>query len=129
VDKNLTLNEMIRELGLPIKKHRAAKILKSTGYFKYTKKMRQPFLKAEHEKARLEWAREHISWKKEWDKVVFTDEKKFNLDGPDGFACYWHDLRKEPQYKYSRNFGGGSLMVLLDFRRSERLSWQKFLAA
>lgn len=117
VDKNLTLNEMIRELGLPIKKHRAAKILKSTGYFKYTKKMRQPFLKAEHEKARLEWAREHISWKKEWDKVVFTDEKKFNLDGPDGFACYWHDLRKEPQYKYSRNFGGGSLMVWAGFSK------------
>lgn len=47
----------------------------------------------------------------EWTRVVFSDEKKFNLDGPDGFNYYWHDLRKEKQFKYSRNFGGGSLMV------------------
>lgn len=110
-DRNLTCNEMIKELGLPIKKDRAAKILNATGHFKYTKKMRQPFLKPEHEESRLKWAREHITWKDEWDNVVFTDEKKFNLDGPDGFAYYWHDLRKEAQFKFSRNFGGGSLMV------------------
>lgn len=43
--------------------------------------------------------------------MIFSDEKKFNLDGPDGFAHYWHDLRKEKRYFASQNFGGGSLMV------------------
>jgi hypothetical protein len=36
--------------------------------------------------------------------------KKFNLDGPDGVACYWHDLRKEQIFS-KRQQGGGSLMV------------------
>lgn len=44
-------------------------------------------------------------------KVVFSDEKKFNLDGPDGFNAYWRDLRKEPNFFSRRNFGGGSLMI------------------
>ncbi|GAB0096980.1 hypothetical protein DMENIID0001_125670 [Sergentomyia squamirostris] len=44
-------------------------------------------------------------------KIIFPDEKKFNLDGPDGLNSYWRDLRKEPRYFSKRNFGGGSLMI------------------
>uniref|UniRef100_A0A1I7WGT6 Transposable element Tc3 transposase n=1 Tax=Heterorhabditis bacteriophora TaxID=37862 RepID=A0A1I7WGT6_HETBA len=43
--------------------------------------------------------------------LEFSDEKKFNLDGPDGCHSYWRDLRKEPRYFSTRNFGGGSVMV------------------
>lgn len=43
--------------------------------------------------------------------MIFADEKKFNLDGPDGFNAYWRDLRKEPRYFSKRNFGGGTVMV------------------
>lgn len=45
------------------------------------------------------------------EKVIFSDEKKFNLDGPDGYQYYWHDLRKESQYCSRRQMGGGSIMV------------------
>ncbi len=43
--------------------------------------------------------------------MVFSDEKKFNLDGPDGFSMYWHDLRKEEKYFSTCQNGGRGLML------------------
>ncbi len=43
--------------------------------------------------------------------MVFSDEKKFNLDGPDGFSYYWHDLRKEERYFSTLQKGGGGVML------------------
>lgn len=75
----------------------------------------KPVLKKHHKVARLLFAKNHMTWGNEWSNVVFSDEKKFNLDGPDCFAFYWHALNKEDDPKGSRNFGGGSLMVWAGF--------------
>lgn len=107
--------EIVNILDLPIGKRQVCNILKGTRHFKYCKKMTQPALKPEHEAARLQWSKKYMDWTTEWTNVIFTDEKKFNLDGPDGFAYYWHDLRKEKQFRFSRNFGGGSIMVWAGF--------------
>lgn len=64
-----------------------------------------------HKSARLEFAKKYMSWAEQWRQVVFSDEKKFNLDGPDGIRSYWHDLRSKNDVLMSRNFGGGSVMV------------------
>ena len=52
-----------------------------------------------------------MAWTNEWKKVVFTDEKKFNFDGPDGYKCYFHDLRKKERFLSRRQCGGGSIML------------------
>lgn len=48
---------------------------------------------------------------KKWRKVIFSDEKRFNLDGPDGLSYYFHDLRKEELHLSRRQMGGGGIMV------------------
>lgn len=78
---------------------------------KYKKMDRKPPLTPQHKSDRLEFAKEHMTWDKEWETVIFTDEKKFNLDGPDGWSFYWHDLRKEPRVFSKRAFGGGGVMI------------------
>jgi transposase len=70
-----------------------------------------PALTEDHRAKRLEWARKKMTWNKEWEKVIWTDEKKFNLDGPDGLNYYWHDLRKEKIFSLKRNMGGGSVII------------------
>lgn len=45
--------------------------------------------------------------------VIFPDENKFNLDGPDVGHHYRHDVRREPCRIWGRNLDVGSLMILI----------------
>ena len=46
-----------------------------------------------------------------WMTIIFSDVKKFNLDGHDGIQCYYHDLRTEEKVFSKRQFGGESDMI------------------
>jgi hypothetical protein len=39
------------------------------------------------------FARKYMHINKEWNNVIFSDGKKFKLDGPGEFSSYWDNLR------------------------------------
>lgn len=116
VKKNkLSAAQIVHKMDLPIRKRRVQQILHDTPNIVYKKPLKKPPLQQSHKDARLEFAKLHMAWTVQWEKVIFSDEKKFNLDGPDGFSYYWHDLRSNDPPLMSRNFGGGTVMIWAAF--------------
>ena len=60
---------------------------------------------------RLNFSKSHMTWKEEWWFVVFSDEKKFNLDGPDEYNFYFHDIRKEERFLARHHSREGGVMI------------------
>jgi transposase len=111
----LSANQIRTEQRIPLTTRSVQNIIAASPHMKYEKRKMHPKLDLKHVSARLSWAESKISWTKEWQRIIFSDEKKFNLDGPDGWQYYWHDLRKEPQSFSKRVQGGGSVMVWAAF--------------
>ena len=99
-------------LGLKATKWTVLRYLQANNNAKYTKMKPRPMMKAVHIRKRLDFARQYIYYRSKWETILFSDERKFNLDGPDGFKIFYrHNLRKEPKYYSKRASGGGSVIV------------------
>lgn len=108
----LSAREICESLGLDISVRRVQQILSGSAYLRYSKAERAPHLSKNHRMERVKWAEQNLGWDHpNWRQVIFSDEKKFNLDGPDGLSSYWRDLRKEPEIFSTRQQGGGSVMI------------------
>ncbi|RCN41211.1 hypothetical protein ANCCAN_12849 [Ancylostoma caninum] len=83
--------------------------IRRSGHIHHAVLTKTPWITEEHKRAKLNFAQENMET--DWSKIVWSDEKKFNLDGCDGQEGYWRDARKEPRFFSKRKFGGGSLMV------------------
>jgi transposase len=99
------------ELSLDSSVRTVQRVLSSSPHLIKRKFKQKPPLTTAHRSARLEFARRSIQNRVDWSKIVWSDEKKFNLDGPDGIHSYWHDLRNDQKYLSRRVHGGGSLMI------------------
>jgi hypothetical protein len=67
-----------------------------------------------HKEQRLAFARLHISKCNDFKSVIFSDEKRFSLDGPDGLCSYVEYQATSifaPQ-RIKRQMGGGAVMIL-----------------
>lgn len=111
IQRRCNSTEIRNNLQLPVTPQHVSAILRGSGTVTWRKDKKKPMLKSQHKVARLEFARRHMSWSTEWDRVIFSDEKKFNLDGPDMCNFYWHGLNEPDDPKGSRNFGGGNVMI------------------
>lgn len=98
-------------LTLDVSPRTIRRIIQRTPHLEYVKRLHTPCLTSQHIKNRKDWARRVNALRVDWTTVIFTDEKKFNLDGPDGVQYYWHDLRNEKDPYFTRRFGGGGVMV------------------
>jgi hypothetical protein len=61
-----------------------------------------------HRENRFHFARINMARQEQWNSVIFTDEKRFCLDGPDG---YFHDLRKEEEFAARHHRREAGVMV------------------
>lgn len=111
VQKGMSIMEAKRVNQLTACKTSLWNVLNNTENVKFLKRLKAPLLTDEHKKSRMAWASKHMTYGVKWRQVIFTDEKRFNLDGPDGFKYYWHDLRNEPKFFSTRVAGGGSVQV------------------
>ena len=92
----------------------------------HKKRIHRPKLTMKNKEKRMEYARQYQTTSaKEWRKLIFSNEKKFNLDGQEGFQKYRH-AKYFPEENYStRHSGGGSLMICRgDFSSSRKLKLQ-----
>ena len=111
-NRKMRADQIRRDLKLDCSVHTVQQRLSSNPKFRYGKHRAKPKLTQSHKMQRLEFAKRHVSFTPEqWAQIDWSDEKKFNLDGPDALHCFWYDLRKEKGIFSKRNFDEGSIMI------------------
>lgn len=78
---NATLSRVLRSIGIDRRKMK-----------------KRPKMTLDHMEKRVDFALRHCHPDFDWSKWIWTDEKKFNLDGPDGYNYYWHTPGSPPLY-------------------------------
>lgn len=111
-----TVAQVVSTLKLDCSISTAWRRLVSEPNTRYSKHASKPPLTPAHREARLKFATEFVSLPaSEWDKIIWSDEKKWNLDGPDGVRYFWYDLRSEKSIFSKRQQGGGGVMIWAGF--------------
>ncbi|GMF55550.1 unnamed protein product [Phytophthora fragariaefolia] len=110
----LSTKQLKEEIKLSTSVRTIQRVLAGVDWLVYTKMDNTLPLSAEDKRAREAWAWEMLMNKDpvmSLDTFIFSDEKKWNLDGADGFQTYWRDLRRPSRQTKRRQAGGGSVMV------------------
>jgi transposase len=105
---------MHSEYNITISTNSIRRILKHNGLkSKVCKK--KPLLRVKHRQARYSFAKRFSHWTdKDWKRIIWTDESKFNLYGSDGRQYCWKrpaDPLQSHHLKPTVKYGGGGILV------------------
>lgn len=118
---NSSASGILKALKLSVKRRRARQPLEKALYARYKKIARTPAMKERHIRHCISWATEKMVWNQSrWHQTVCLDDKKFKLDGQNGFAYNWHELRNGKVWFSRRQNRGYSVMVWASFAGSEK---------
>jgi len=106
--EKINTTKLIEECDLDASKSTVQRYLKKTG-FVYKTISSRIHLTAGHKQFRMQHVRSWILLNHNWNITIFSDEKRFSLDGPDDWRSYVH--RSWPNYRIRRQCKGGSVMV------------------
>ena len=118
--KRLNAVEIKSCLSIDASVRTVQRYLKHEMGLKYGKFRARPTLSKAHKNARVEWAEKYVDLGQQWNKVIFSDEKKFNLDGPDGYRMFWYGLGADRNIFSKRQNGGGGILVWAAFSEQEK---------
>lgn len=109
---NYSCRQLRDQFAPSLSVRRVQQMLSADPILHYVRMRKAPNLTPRHIANRFKWARLQLDrGAAVWRKTVFSDEKRFSLDGPDGLKSYWHDLRTERRWQRKRQNGGGGCMV------------------
>ena len=106
--ERITRPILIQECSLHANVRTIQKYLKIAGY-KYKKAKSQIILSKKHKETRMSLITSWIVNEINFNKVVFSDEKRFCLDGPDDWRSYTFKCSNIIRQK--RQCGGGGIML------------------
>lgn len=103
-----TRGEIFKSAGMEeVPKTTRCRILRSMA--SHVSPVIRPPLKESHKKARVSWAEKYL--KTDFQTVLFTDEMRATLDGPDGWAKSWTAHGSSRPQRIRRQQGGGGVMM------------------
>lgn len=103
--------KILRNSDLDVSTRTVQRCLKEMG-MKYKNATTQIMLSQKHKDERVRIISRWIIKNHCWEKTIFSDEKRFSLDGPDNWQTYVHK-NKKPVVRNQRQCKGGGIMVWL----------------
>ncbi len=108
----LTARKMFGRSGVGVSLRTVQRLLSNHEHMENGRLVVRPKLTQKNVGERYKWARNYyFAPACPWRQTVFTDEKRFCLDGPDVQACFWADSRLPKDIFAKRARGGGGIIV------------------